>query len=128
MNITRFFQFVLLVLGLSLPMACNEVEVQDTDLILGRWDLQEGLRDGRPTESLDELYFEFFEEGKMRSNITGATAEGSYEINGDQLEQRGGPMEVDYTIHTLNDSILLLTAKIHSRDFKLQFGRTVQEE
>lgn len=128
MNVTRFFQLVLLVLSLSLTLACNEVEVQDTDLILGRWDLQEGLRDGRPTESLDELYFEFFEEGKMLSNITGATVEGSYEIDGDQLEQRGGPMEVDYTIQTLNDTMLLLTAQIHNRKFELQLARTIQEE
>ena len=128
MKATRFFQFVILIFGLSCFVACSNDEVQDTELILGRWDLQEGLRDGQPTESLDELYFEFFEEGKMRSNITGATVDGSYEINGDQLEQRGGPMEVDYTIQALNDTMLLLTAKIHNRDFKLQFARTVQEE
>ena len=108
--------------------ACGDDETQNTDLILGRWDIQEALRGGRPTESLDQLFFEFFEEGKMRSNITGSVVDDSYEIEGDQLEQRGGPLEADYTILALTDSVLVLSAMINKFDFKLQFSRTVQEE
>lgn len=128
MKATRFFQSALLILALGSFFACNEDEIQDQDLILGRWDIQEALRSGRPTESLDNLFFEFFEEGKMTTNITGSTVDGSYEIDGDQLKQRGGPLETNYTIQTLSDSVLVLTALINKFDFKLQFSRTVQEE
>jgi hypothetical protein len=128
MKATRFFQIALLILGLCCTIACNEDEVQDTDLILGRWDLREGLRNGSPTESLADLFFEFYEEGKMRTNITGSPVDCSYDIEGDQLEQRGGPMDINYTIQMLNDTMLSLTAKIHSYDFKLEMARTLQEE
>lgn len=128
MKATRFFQTTLLIFGLSIAVACGEDDVHDTDLILGRWDIQEALRGGRPTESLDNLFFEFFEEGKMRTNITGTPTNASYEISGDQLLQRGGPLEADYTIQSLTDSALILTAIINKLDFKLEFARTVQEE
>lgn len=128
MKATRFIQNALLVLGLFLTFACGEDDIQNTDLILGRWDIKEALRSGRPTESLDQLFFEFFEEGKMRTNITGSVTDGSYEIDGGQLLQRGVPLETDYTIQTLTDSVLVLTAAINRYDFRLQFTRTIQEE
>jgi hypothetical protein len=128
MKATRFFQSALLIAILGFFFACGEDEIQDQSLILGRWDIQEALRGGRPTESLDNLFFEFFEEGKMRTNITGSTVDGSYELDGDQLKQRGGPLETNYTIQTLSDSVLVLTALINKFDFRLQFSRTVQEE
>lgn len=128
MNATRFFQTALIALSLGLFVACGDDKIENADLILGRWDIQEALRSGRPTESLDELFFEFYDEGKMRTNITGSTADGSYKIDGDQLLQRGGPLEADYTIQTLTDSILVLSAIINKLDFKLQFTRTLQEE
>lgn len=128
MQATRFFQPALLLLFLSLATACGEDTIENDDLILGRWDIQEALRSGRPTESLDNLFFEFFEEGKMRTNITGSTLDGTFKIDGDQLLQRGGPLEADYKIETLTDSVLVLTALINKFDFKLQFSRTVQEE
>lgn len=128
MKATRFFQPTLLILGLSLAVACGEDNTEKVNQILGRWDIQEALRSGRPTESLDELFFEFYDEGKMRTNITGSTLDCSYEIDGDKLLQRGGPLEADYTIQTLSDSVLILTAMINKLDFKLQFTKTVQEE
>lgn len=128
MKATRFLSYVLLLSSLCLTTACGEDDIQNTDMILGRWDIQEALRGGRPTESLDELFFEFFEEGKMRTNITGSEAEASYEIDGDQLLQRGGPLEADYTIQMLTDSVLVLTTTISSFNFNLQFSRTRQEE
>lgn len=128
MKATRFFQSALLIVGIGFIFACGEDDIQDTDLLLGRWDVQEALRSGRPTESLDNLFFEFFEEGKMRTNITGATVDGSYDLDGDQLKQRGGPLETTYTIQTLTDSVLILTTVINKFDFKLEFSRTLQEE
>lgn len=128
MRATRFFQTALLTLGLCTTMSCNNDDIQNTDLLLGRWDIREALRSGRPTESLDNLFFEFFEEGKMRTNITGSTVDGSYEIDGDQLKQRGGPLETNYTIQALTDTALVLTALINKLDFRLEFSRTVQEE
>lgn len=128
MQATRFFQSALLLVCLSFATACGDDTIENDDLILGRWDIQEALRSGRPTESLDKLFFEFFEEGKMRTNITGSTVDCTFKIDGDQLLQRGGPLEADYTIQTLTDSVLVLTALINKFDFRLQFTRTLQEE
>ena len=128
MKATRFFQTALLILGISFTIACGDDNIENTDLILGRWDLQEAIRNGRPTESLKDLFFEFFEEGKMRTNITGTPTDGSFEIDGDQMLQRGTPLDADYTIQTLNDTLLVLTAQINKYNFKLHLSKTVQEE
>ena len=128
MKATRFYPIAILILSVFFICSCNEDAIQDSDIILGRWDIEEALRSGRPTESLDNLFFEFFDKGKMRTNITGSTVDGSYRLDGDQLHQSGGTLEVDYTIQTLSDSLLILTAMINRYDFKLQFKKTIQEE
>lgn len=96
--------------------------------MLGRWDIQQGLRNGRATESLDELFFVFYEEGKMQTNISGNPADVTYELDGDQIHQQGGPLDITYNIESLTDSMLVLTTTINQYDFRLEMARTVLEE
>lgn len=128
MKATRFVQTTLLLLSLTLLGACGEDDVVQEELLLGRWDIRQGLRNGRATESLDQLFFVFYEEGRMQTNITGSPADANYELAEDQILQRGGPMEIDYTIQSLTDSLLILTTSINNYDFRLELGRTIQEE
>lgn len=113
---------------LLLLVACEEETPTQTEDILGRWELQIAERNGRPTESLSELYFEFYEGGKMRTNLTGTTEDLNYVIEGNVIEQRNGQFDVDYKIMNLADSLLILAASIREIPFKFTLKKKIIEE
>lgn len=62
-------------LCLLLVFAACQRDSKDTnyeELILGRWEIKEAIRNGRPTETLTGAFMEFFPKGRMISNVTGA--------------------------------------------------------
>lgn len=98
------------------------------ELILGRWDIQEANRNGRQTESLAELYYEFYEDGSMRTNLTGASEQCKYELDGNQLYQRESKMDADYLIEELNDSSLVISTELRGSTFKFLLSKSILEE
>ncbi|MBK7408825.1 MAG: hypothetical protein IPJ40_12660 [Saprospirales bacterium] len=76
--------------GLCLVMvfaACQN-DSKDTnyeELILGRWEIKEAQRNGRPTETLTGAFMEFLPKGRMISNVGGAPEESDYSVEGMSL-------------------------------------------
>jgi len=124
--------YIILSLALTSSfLACGPEESTDTtspDQILGRWELRDAMRNGRPTESLDDLYFEFFLDGKMMTNIGGATESASYTLEEDQIHQTESQFDVHYQIRELNDSIMVLGTEIRGSSFKFTLAKALQEE
>lgn len=85
-----------------------------------RWEIREASRNGRITESLDQLYFDFTADGTLKTNLSGATETGTYEMNDDQILQRGTQIEADYNVVNLSDTLLVLTTKIRNSSFKFE--------
>lgn len=100
----------------------------DPDLLIGHWEIEEALRSGKPTESLSELYYEFSKDGSMKTNLTGATETGKYEVDGQILSQMDTRMDTDYQIETLNDSFLIMTTVLRKLNFKFVLNRVIEEE
>lgn len=94
----------------------------------GRWEIQEASRNGRITESLDKLYFDFGSGGALATNLSGATEKGTYEIKASQILQRGMQIDVTYDIASISDSLLVLTAEIRNNNFKFELVPDDQEE
>lgn len=114
----RISLLLLLVTG---SFACRQEQNKKTEeLILGRWEIQEAFRNGRPTESLAELYFEFLPDGKMSTNLTGAPENAHYEIDGNQLRQTESQLPADYIIEELSDTALVLTTQLRGFDFQFR--------
>jgi len=107
--------------------ASEEKEIEKNNL-LGRWEIQEARRNGRPTESLDNLYFEFFEDGKMVTNLSGSQESAVYEVNDDIITQRQSQFDVDYQIRNLTDSTLELAAQIRDFNFSFSLSKARLEE
>lgn len=107
--------------------ASEEKEIEKNNL-LGRWEIQEARRNGRPTESLDNLYFEFFEDGKMVTNLSGSQESAVYEVNEDIIAQRESQFDVDYQIRNLTDSTLELAAQIRDFNFSFSLSKAILEE
>ncbi len=126
MNLFRsksHFLLFLLISLFTLEGCGDEQASEEKNLILGRWEIQEAFRNGRPTESLAELFFEFTEDGQMTTNILGAEETATYELDESQLLQREGQLDINYQIQELTDSTLVLATELQGYAFMFQLRR-----
>ncbi len=121
---------VVFILGLALVLSsCGEpAEQDDQSLLLGKWVINQALRNGQPTESLDELYFEFYDDGQMNTNLTGEAQSGVYQLEEGVIMQRESGIDADYRIEEINDSLLVLSTMLRDHSFRFQLRRKLQEE
>ncbi len=129
MKYLSYVQATLTFLLISTAFSCGgEQEQKNEEMLLGKWELQKASRNGQSTESLTDLYFEFFQEGKMRTNISGLPESVNYELDDNVIYQREGQLDVDYNIESITDSLLILTTKINDFNFNFVLAKAVQEE
>ena len=126
-SLKLFPGLILLTMGILLT-SCGPDSSLDKDALIGRWELRQATRDGKPTESLDQLYYEFIEDGSMKSNLAGQTESGKYEIDNEKLLQRDTKLEVDYLIESLSDSVMTLTTNLRNIHFKFVLEKVIKEE
>lgn len=109
-------------------MSCEEEAVVNPDLLIGRWDIDEALRNNKATESLSDLYYEFSKDGTMKTNLSGATETGKYELDEQTLVVQDTRMDATYQVETLSDSFLVMSTVLQKFNFKFTFQRVIQEE
>lgn len=115
-----------LALGASLITCKNEpVETIDSQKIIGKWQISSATRNGDATKTLDNLYFSFFEDGKMETNLPTISGSSNYTLDGSTIEQRKDKQEVNYTIESVGDSTLVLNTKIRDFDFRLVLAKAM---
>ena len=122
--------YVVFILGLAFVLAsCGDPAGQDDQsLLLGKWVINQALRNGQPTESLDELYFEFYDDGQMNTNLTGEAQTGVYQLEEGVVMQRESGMDADYRIEEISDSVLVLSTILRDHSFRFRLRRKLQEE
>ncbi len=111
--------FFITVLSAVVLSACRKEDNKAAELIIGHWEVEEAFRNGRPTESLADLYFEFSPDGKISTNFSGVPEEGTYEIKGSKIAQRDTRLEADYNIESITADNLVLTTEL--RGYKFRF-------
>ena len=125
----KFHFAPLLALGLLfafLLSACgNDSDIETSDLV-GRWDIREAYRDGKSTDTMVGMYFEFSEDGQLKTNMTGADESYSFEISGDDIRQREGTIETDYTIESLLEEELIITTTLQGKHFRIVLDQAAQ--
>lgn len=67
--------FLILLTGLSLSSCKEQVEYQDLE---GTWTLIRAMRNGKPTQTLENVFFDFDPGNRMMTNLLGD--ESSFEI------------------------------------------------
>jgi len=133
MNFRNSVVFSSLFVSISLLSSCTsdaKLDDRTKDQLLGRWEIIEATRNGNPTETLDDLFFEFSEEGIMRSNILGASYKATYEIRADAIRQIGDEngMDLEYIIESITDSTLILNTDLRRFKFHFNLKKIHQEE
>ncbi len=117
----RQFKAALLLATLVVSASsCTKEPDARAQMLLGRWVIQEGFRNGQATESLSELFFEFGRDGRMSTNLPlpDLSAKATYALDKDKIVQRQGDAEVEYEIKTLSDSLLIVTTQMRNYDFR----------
>lgn len=118
----KSLSYILPLFFLCSLIACSSDSADNakTNQLAKRWEIREASRNGRITESLDKLYFDFAKDGTLQTNLGGATETGTYELEEEQILQRGTQIDADYKIETLSDSLLVLTTVIRNSNFKFE--------
>lgn len=119
MSLQPFIHRSLFILLLGAFTACEPDTEKIDDKVVGRWEITQAYRDGQPTGTLDQLFFEFLPSGRMRTNLSGAEEEAAYEISDATIQQRESRIEADYQVQEVTDSTLEMTTKL--RDFNFRF-------
>ncbi|MFQ5447545.1 MAG: hypothetical protein ACE5FF_11480 [Saprospiraceae bacterium] len=101
----------------------------DASQLIGRWELTKAWRNYRPTETLTDTYYEFLENGTMKTNLTlnSDTSEYPFRISGFDIIQKSKPDEVVFTVEDINDSLLTMSMVLRNFPFKLVLKKVEEE-
>lgn len=114
----------MLSVGMALILLGCGNNAQKEQLLLGKWSLEKAFRDERQTELLKQLFFEFQEDGKIMTNISGKVEQGKYQLSGDVIHQTESSLDLDFNLMELTDSTLVLQTAIREIPFDLYFVKT----
>lgn len=99
--------------------SCGDDNAVTTIDLAGHWDIQNATRDGEPTTTMEGMYFDFSEDGQLLTNMTGAEEAYTYELDGEAILQRGGPIEADFFIESFVEGELVLTTELRRKQFRM---------
>ncbi len=103
--------FILLVL-----LTSCQVDKTDHSLLQGRWNMVQAFREGRPTTTLKDAYFEFLGDSILKTNLLQEDLIFKYALDGQKISQKG-QMNIDYQILQLTKDSMQLYARIKKYDF-----------
>lgn len=98
----------------------DDVVVQFSELV-GCWEIKEVFWDGKVIDIMEGMYFEFFEDGQLVINMMGVVEIYSFELDGDEIEQCNGMIEIDYIIEMLEEVQLVLIIILWGKVFCMVF-------
>jgi hypothetical protein len=106
--------------------ACKGKQSKTDDkstLIHGRWELSKAFRDDSETQTLVGTFFEFGEDGNMRTNLPVQTEESApYTLEPNWIKQ-GGSVPLDYSIKLLSATELVLILDLQGIRFEMIFAK-----
>lgn len=117
----------ILTFSLLALMACQEPSVSthvtslDHNDIVGKWLLVSANRNGKPTESLKDAYFQFDSPRVVTTNVFGA--ETSQPISWDESTAMALDSSISYEVVTLKTDTLDLTFQLQRYTFDLTLVR-----
>lgn len=117
MNINQLLLGTLLLL---LTACGSDTTVKDQKALLeGRWNIIEGQRNGKVTDSLRDTYFEFTADSKMSTNLPIKGGKNSpYDIVDNAIMQTIiNDIQIKYEIVELTPEALKLTTNLRGFDF-----------
>jgi hypothetical protein len=117
-GITTALFFVLLTL-----VSCEQEKKITEGDIIGRWEVYQGERGGKATQTLNGAYFEFMAENQLYTDILGENIMTGYNIYDNIIVQQGGE-KIRYNIEAFDGDKMTLSAQISGADFVLDLVKS----
>lgn len=122
----------LLSLSLFLLLLCSGCSVDTAEdknktLLWGRWDIKEAIRNGKVTEALEGIYFEFSPENKLVSNFNEPFEDRESQFSLKDMvitETSKANDKRTFVIETVDDEKLILATEVGTMNFKLWLTKT----
>ncbi|TNE61969.1 MAG: hypothetical protein EP344_05435 [Bacteroidetes bacterium] len=114
---------ILMVMSLSAlyVVSCEEDTNTNGPALSGRWELANGFRNGKETETLSGTYFQFDTDGNMITNLpVGPEQLMPYKLEKNIIRQQTTP-PVEYEVQTLSDTSLVLGLELRGMQFTMHF-------
>ncbi|RMG84805.1 MAG: hypothetical protein D6714_07150 [Bacteroidetes bacterium] len=94
-------------------------------MLLGRWELVEGYRNGDRSEMLAGTWFMFTPDGQMSTNLGGSNESMAYVLEGNHVKQKSERFPADYVIEEITDSTLVLSMSMRDVPFRFVLRKAV---
>ncbi len=111
-----------LAVGIMLWACSHDRRAEGEVSLEGYWGLTQASINGKSSDRLSSLYFEFVRDSLVHTNILGEDASYPYRQTETEIIQQSVP-EIVYSIDQLSDTLLTLTTQIQNADFVLHLGR-----
>lgn len=102
---------------LFLFASCEDEAAIDGASLSGNWQLDRATRNNMEVDLLDGLYFEFKEDGVLKTNLMGNTNDGTYTYDEATINTDGVGVNMTYTVKELTDSTLQLQSSFKGYQF-----------
>ena len=103
--------------------ACAPDAPEAEELLPGRWELTEALRDNMKTPMLDGLFYNFDAGGQLETNLMGNESPGSYRLEEGWINTEGIIPPLNYYITEISDSSLQLRTELQGFRFDFVLRR-----
>jgi hypothetical protein len=117
-KLDRSYLYLILVLCVfGIFLSCQNNATEEKVDIKGRWKVERALRDGAPTETLGDAYFEFVDRENLKTNINRKDDSFKYTFDQKVITQTG-PFNAEYFVDYLVSDTMVLSTIIRNYDFK----------
>ncbi|HRD81778.1 MAG: hypothetical protein IAE84_19175 [Saprospiraceae bacterium] len=89
----------------------------------GRWVVASATRDGKPTGTLTDLYFEFHANDSLVTNITGVPGEMRWYVQDGVIQQRKGSFDADYKVQKMTADEMEVATTLNGSEFVILFSK-----
>lgn len=93
------------------------------EMLPGRWMAAEATRNGKPTGTLTDLFFEFLPNDSLYTNIAGSPQGMRFYVEDGVIQQRKGPFDADYKVQSITEKEMVLNTTLNGFDFTIKFVR-----
>lgn len=102
-------------------VSCKTDKPKPEELLPGRWVAVEATRNGRPTGTLTDLFFEFLPNDSLFTNIAGSPQGMRYYVEDHVIQQRKGPFDADFNVQSINEQEMVVSTTLNGFDFVIRF-------
>lgn len=114
---------LLILLSQCASEAAVEKEATLEEVLPGTWELVSATRSGKPTTTLQGVYFNFDTLGMIKTNLSGIELNAKCEINDTGFLYREGQEERSYKAEIIHQDTINISTKIRIFDFALLLSR-----